>query len=367
MLASRYYSYARDVVSNIMKILHTLLISLISLTLCSQNEPFQLYLYQDTITVNKFDTIFSYRIENREIIYNNGFVQIERINGEITTSYKVKIKSFRKDSLHKLSIAELASHGRHTTTDNKNGKVIYEGNLINGRQVGVWYDRTNEFDLLNVYDSSGVQLPLVKYKIDTVQQLIFIREIDTSTFTYSLKNKLNLIVNPENYFRSESNYVDAEDTSRFCILNLHMDTLGFQSYKSIKYDFIRFIWFRPQNPINLNIRKEDTKVIYDLIVTDAEYDFNLGKIIQKENFSVSNIKEFERIENRLDKLNFWEQASKDQCYGDYLFIEAKINDKYNSKRINCLEYQLSENKPLIRMLKKLYKQTGLENEYKIKK
>lgn len=339
---------------------------MISLTVHSQNKPFQIFLYPDTVVVNRIDTTFFYSSDKGDFQYENGNLKITRNDGRITTNYNTKIIGFRKDSLCKLPIAEMGSYGRQTTVDNGCKKEILEGNFVSGKQVGVWHDRTDKFDIISVYDSTGKKLPLVKYNIDTSYQLIFINEIDTSTFIYSLKEQTNLIINPIHYFKSESKYIDLYDTIRFCILNLHMDTLGYESWKNADYDFIRFVWFRAKNPINLSLNKKDSHISFNLLVTDAEYDFYFGNVVQRDSLIVSDTKEFDKASMELDEINFWGQISKDECHGDYLFIEAKINGKYNSKRINCLEYRIPANKKIMKLFKKLSKQAGLKSDYRIK-
>ncbi len=349
-----------------MRTVQTIIIILISLTLRSQNRPFQIFLNQDTVVVNRIDTAFFYSSDKGDFQYENGTLLITRNDGRITTNYKTRIIGFRKDSLCKLPIAEMVTNGRQTTVDNNSKKVLLEGNFFNGKQVGVWHDRTDKFDIISIYDSTGKKLPVVKYNIDTSCQLIFITEIDTSTFIYSMKEQIDLKINPINYFKSESKYNDSDDTTRFCILNLHMDTLGYESWKNADYDFIRFVWFRAENPIYLSIKKKDSTISFNLLVTDAEYDFYLGNVVQRDSLIISDTKEFDKASIELDEINFWGQISKDECNGDYLFIEAKINGKYNSKRINCLEYRIPENKKVMKLVKKLSKQAGLKSDYRIK-
>lgn len=348
-----------------MKTLQTILISLISLTLYSQNEPFLIIFNHDTVVINRTDTVFTFNTDNGNFRYENKSIHIIRNDGQTTTSFSVIINGFRNDSQSKFPIAEMVAHGRQTTIDNENKKVIIEGNFVKGKQVGVWHDRTDKFDILSFFDSTGIELPLMKYEIDTSDLLIYISKIDTLTFDYTLSKKINLIVNPLNYFRTESESMDSEDTIRFCILNLNFDTLGYKSWKTNDFDFVRFVWFRDKNPINLNLMKNDLGLSYNLLVTDAEFDFDLGNILQKDSIVKTDTKDFLIIKNELDKMNFWNQISKDDCYGDYLFIEAKIDYKYNSKRINCLEYRLPENKKIMKLFEKLAKKAGLENDYKI--
>lgn len=348
-----------------MKTLQTILISLISLTLYSQNQPFVIIMNQDTIVVNRTDTVFTYETDKGKFHYDNEILQITRNDGLTTTNFSMKIYGFRKDSQSKLPIAEIVTHGRQTTVDNENKRVILEGNFVNGKQFGVWHDRTNEFDMISFFDSTGIKLPLVKYEINTSDQLIYFSEIDTLTFDYTLSQKIDLIINPFNYFKTESEKMYPEDTIRFFILNLHMDTLGYEYWETPGLDFVRFVWFRDKNPINLNLVKNDSGLSYNLLVTDAEFDFDFGNVVQKDSIETSDTKDFMTVEKELDKMNFWSQISKDGCHGDYLFIEAKINNKYNSKRINCLEYRLSENKKIMKLFEKLANKAGLENDYKI--
>ncbi len=348
-----------------MKTIQTILIILLSLTLQSQNKPFQIFLYQDTVIVNRIDTAFLFSNDKGDFQYENGILKITLNESQITTNFNVKIIGFRNDSLCKLPIAEVVTDGRQTTVDNDSKKVILEGNFVKGKQVGVWHDRWDEFDNISVYDSTGTILPVVKYNIDTSCQLIFINEIDTSTFIYSLKKQINLIINPINYFKSESKYIDSYDTLRFCILNSYLDSLGYESWKNTEYDFIRFVWFRADNPINLSLKKQDSIISFNLLVTDAEYDFYIGNVVQKDTLMNSDTKEFYKASMVLDEIDFWGQISKDGCHGDYLFIEAKINGKYNSKRINCLEYRIPENTKVMKLFKKLSKKAGLKREYRI--
>jgi hypothetical protein len=349
-----------------MKTIQTILIILLSLTLHSQNKPFQIFLFQDTVVVNRIDTAFFYSSDKGDFHYENGTLKIIQNQGRITKNFNAKIIGFRKDSLCKLPIAEMVTEGRLTNVDNDSKKVILEGNFVKGKRVGVWHDRSDKFDIINVYDSTGKKLPLVKYNIDTSHQLIFINEIDTSTFNYSLKGQINLIINPINYFKSKSKYIDSFDTLRFCILNSYMDTLGYESWKSTDYDFIRFVWFRAHNPINLSLKKHDSNISFNLLVTDAEYDFYLGNVVQKDTLINSDTKEFDKASMELDEINFWGQISKEECYGDYLFIEAKIDGKYNSERINHREYRMPENNKVMKLFKKLSEKAGLKSDYRIK-
>lgn len=348
-----------------MKTLQTILISLISLTLYSQNEPFQINFNYDTIFVNRTDTVFTYKTNNGEYRYDNQKVHIIQNDGQLTTKFSVIITGFQEDSQRKLPVAELVTHGRQTTVDNENRKVIIEGDFVNGKQVGVWHDRSDEFDMISFFDSTGIKMPLVKYEIETSDQQIYIHEIDTLTFKYTLKQNINLIINPVNYFRTESEKMYSEDTMRFCILNLQMDTLKYESWKTSEEDFIRFLWFRAENPLNLCVKGNLNGLSYSLHVTDAEFDMDFGNVVQREFLEIKETKDFKTIENDLDKMNFWGQISKDGCYGDYLFVEARFNEKYNSKRINCLEYRLPENKKIMKLFEKLAKKAGLENSYKI--
>ncbi len=348
-----------------MKTLQTILISLISLTLYSQNEPFLINFNHDTVVVNRTDTVFTFNTDNGKYKYDNKAIHIIRNDGQTTTSFSVIINGFRNDSQSKFPIAEMVTHGRQTTIDNENEKVIVEGSFVNGKQVGIWHNRADKYDIISFFDSTGIELPLVKYKIDTADLLIYISEIDTSTFDYKMTKTIDLIVNPYNYFTTESEYMDSEDTARFCILNLHMDTLAYKSWKTKDLNFIRFVWFRDKNPISLNIVANDSELSYNLIVTDAEFDFDLGNALQKDSIVKTDTKDLQIIKNELDKMDFWNQISKDDCYGDYLFIEVKIDNKYNSKRINCMEYRLPENKKIMKQFEKLAKKAGLENDYKI--
>lgn len=348
-----------------MKTLQTILISLISLTLYSQNEPFQINFNHDTIFVNRTDTVFTNNTNNGEYRYDNQKVHIIRNDGQLTTKYSVIITGFQEDSQSKLPIAKLVTHGRQTTIDNENKKVIIEGNFISGKQIGLWHDRRDEIDMISFFDSTGIKMPLVKYEIDTSDQQIYIHEIDTLTFKYTLKQKINLIINSVNYFRTESEKMYSEDTMRFCILNLQMDTLKYESWKTSEQDFIRFVWFRAENPLNLCVKGIGNRLSYSLHVTDAEFDMDFGNVVQRESLEIKGTKDFMTIETELDKMNFWGQISKDGCYGDYLFVEARMGEKYNSKRINCLEYSLPDNKKIMKLFKNLAKKAGLEKSYKI--
>jgi len=354
-----------DVVSNIMKTLQTILISLISLTLYSQNEAFQIILSHDTIIVNRADTVFTHNTDNGEYRYDNQKIHIIRNDGQLTTKFSVIINGFQEESQSKLPIAKLVTHGRQTTIDNESKKVIIEGDFVRGKQIGVWHDRSDEFDIISFFDSTGIKMPIVKYEIDTPDQKIYISEIDTLTYNYTIKQKINLIINPANYFRTESKKMYSEDTMRFCILNLHMDTLGYESWKTSKLDYIRFVWFRAENPLNLNVKCKGSILSYDLLVTDAEFDFDFGSVVQRNFIEIKESKDFMTIKNDLDKMNFWGQISKDGCYGDYIFVEARFGEKYNSKRINCLEYRLPENKKIMKLFEKIAKNAGLEKSYRI--
>lgn len=335
------------------------------MTLYSQNQAFMLIINQDTAVINRKDTVCTLNSGKRKVYYDNETFKIMRLDSSTTIIFTFKIADYQKDSLSKLPIAMLAEDIRQTTVDNESKKVVLEGSFVKGKQVGVWHDRTTEFDKISVYDSTGTYLSLVKYEIDTSDQLIYIYKIDTLSFDYKLTTKINLIVNPFNYFKTASREFDSEDTLRFCLLNQHMDTLGYKSWKTQDGDFIRFIWFREKKPINLEIEGNDSGLTYNLVVTDAEYDLNLGNFMQQDSTRIKEPKDFYYIKKELDKMVFWSQISKDGCFGDYLFVEAKIGNKYNSKRINCMEYRLPENRDLMKLFKKSAKKAGLEDDYKV--
>jgi hypothetical protein len=346
------------------KLSFTLFFCLISLTIFGQNKPFWIILRPDTFLLNRMDTVFNYKTAQSDINFNNGILQLKYFDDFGIDSYGAKVDGFRKDSLKGYPIAKIISHGRMTRIAKANNVIITEGNIVNGKKIGVWHDRTEDFDNLSVYDSLSREMPLRKFYIDTICQRIHLYKIDTIAFVYDEIKEIKLIVNPIVFFKSEN--AEVSDTLRFCVLNYYMDSIGYKSYKAINEDFVRFIWFRPYHPITLNISKNDSTIKFNLRVTDAEYDFDFGNVVQSDSIIQNDTKEFEKISCELDSIDFWNQISMDMCHGDYLFVEARINGKYNCKRINCLEYRLEENKSIMKLFKKHAKLAGVKHDYRIK-
>lgn len=349
-----------------MKIIQIILLSFAFLTSFSQNKRFLLPVGKDSIIVERIDTAFLYRTDEYEIQYESGDLCVVGIIGGDKVSFKSKIAGIITDSVHELPVADIVLNGYITFVDTTTGVVIEEGEFVNGKKVGVWHLRTYDNDFLTVYDSVGQELPLFEYEIDTLKQKIFVNHIDTVTFRYYLGDEINLNVDPVIYFRKESDFFDSNDTVRFCILNRYFDSVGYKLWKNIDSDFIRFTWFREMNPINLNIVETESAVLLSLLVTDAKFDFEFGNIVQKKTTEVSERKKFVPIEKQLEKMNFWAQVSKDVCFGDYLFVEAKMRGKYNSKRINCSQYKLQENRKIMKLFRMLSEKAGLEKEFEIK-
>jgi len=281
----------------------------------------------------------------------------------VTTTVNFIIDSLRKDSINNVPVAVLKQNGRFTQIDNTDKKIIIDGSFVNDKKVGVWHDRTEGFDNLHVYDSLSREMPLRKFYIDTTCQRIHLYKIDTIAFVYNEVKEIKLIVNPVAFFKTKK--AEEGDTLQFCVLNCYMDSMGYKSYKETNNDFVRFIWFRPYHPINLNISKNDSTIKFNLRVTDAEYDFDFGNIVQKDSIIRNDITEFEKISRKLDEINFWNQISTDIWHGDYLFVEARINNKYNCKRITCMEYRSSENKAIMKLFKKYAKLAGVKHDYRI--
>jgi len=333
------------------------------LTIYAQNKPFWVIIHPDTFLVNHIDTIFTYKTDYRSMSYNNGTIRLVQTYDSVTISINFKIDSLRKDTINSIPVAILLQHGRFAIIDKSNNKISIEGNLVNGKKVGVWHDWDQGFDNYSVYDTLGHEIPLWKYNIDSKCQRIHYYEIDTTTFKYSEVEQCNLLVDPIVYFKSAN--IEARDTSRFYFLNNYMDTIGYKSFKAINNDFVRFLWFRHQNPISLNISKNDSTIEFNLRVTDAEYDFDFGNVVQNNSIIQNDTKEFEIISSELDNIDFWNQISIDICHGDFLFVEARVNGKYNCKRINCMEYLSKENKAIMKLFKKHAKLAGVKHDYQI--
>jgi len=345
------------------KLFLTIFFSLISLTIYAQNKPFWVIISPDRFLVNHIDTIFTYNTDNRSITYNNGTIKLTQTDNKTTTIINYKIDSLRKDAINSVPVAVLKQHGRLAVIDNSNNKISIEGNFVNGKKVGIWHDWDEGFDNYSAYDTLGREIPLGKFYIDTTCQRIHLYKIDTIAFVYNEVKEIKLIVNPVAFFKTKK--AEEGDTLQFCVLNCYMDSMGYKSYKETNNDFVRFIWFRPYHPINLNISKNDSEIRLNLRVTDAQYDFDFGNVVQSNSIIRNDTKEFEIISSELDNIDFWNQISIDNYYGDYLFVEARINGKYNCKRINCFEYRLEENKSIMKLFKKYAKLAGVKHDYRI--
>lgn len=344
------------------KLFISLCFAFISFVLMAHDKPFKLILAKDTLTLNKLDTVFSYSTKYVDYYYDKGIIKTEIHEPGLIIHFKLKVNPPIEQDNNQYNIVTTTSFGWLTTTDVE-GNVLINGMLHNGNPVGIWHNMTEDYASYKAYDSLGFVIPFSKIEFDSIQQQVRDWALDTTTFTYTLMQKVNVVISPEYFLSIPFKDYNLIEYDQYLSLNTSMDSLGFKSSKLFDNNFVRFILMRNQHPIYLNIMQENATTAYQLTVSNAENINEQGKAIQSITQNELNYNNIEKLKNELDKLDFWQQKSTNQYNYNYIIIEARINNKYNVKRINEDEYKKSEYKDILKLLKQITLQLGLDKKY----
>jgi len=344
------------------KLILSLCFAFISFVLVAQEKPFRLILAKDTLTLNKLDTVFTYSTKYVDYYYDKGIIIVEELSAGLIIHYKLKVNLPIEKDNNQYNIVKATRFGWLTTTDVE-GNVLINGMLHNGNPVGIWHDMSQDYISYTAYDSLGFVIPLSKIEFDSIQQQVRYSELDTTTFTYTLKQKVNVVISPEYFPSILSKDYNLFEYDQYFSLNTSMDSIGYKASRLFNNNFVRFILIRDQHPIYLNIVQENATTAYQLTVTNAENVLEQGKAIQSITQNELNCNNIEKLKKALDKLDFWQQNSTNQYSYNYIIIEARINNKYNVKSIIEDEFRKSEYKDILKLLKHIALQIGLDKKY----